>query len=105
MTIKELCDTITSYTYHQIIVRWKYKDDDSDYAEFSSMHPDAIIDLVGDIKLMTMEECGSYDASDGSVFLETCDDNRINVIIYIDREQIEERQKILLERTGANKWG
>ena len=98
MTIKELCETITSYTYRNIIVKWPYADDDNDYAEFSSMHPDAIIDLVGDIELMTMEECNDYDESDGCVFIEKDKENNVDLVIYLTREQIEKRQKILSEK-------
>lgn len=88
MTIKDLFETLDYSSYDEIVIHWPNLNPDAEECEMHSEFSESIIDLVGHVKIHTMDECYDADGSDAALFIHHDKDDKIRIHIYLDREDV-----------------
>ena len=88
MTIRNLFETLDFSSYDKIVVHWPLAEgDSSEFHDVEFAYSEPLIELFGNINIMTMSETSDTDGGDASLFINT-DKDGIVIHIYIKREDV-----------------
>jgi hypothetical protein len=88
MTIKDLFDTLDFSSYYRILLHWPILDDPEEFHKVEFEYSEPLVELFGDVHIMTMDESHEYDGGDASFFITLDSENRILIHIYLRREDV-----------------
>ena len=88
MTIKDLFNTLDSLSYYKIRLYYPILHDPEEFHKIEFEYAEPLIELFGDIHIMTMDESCEHDSGDASFFITLDAENHIIIDIYLRREDI-----------------